>query len=91
MTTATQSKPVVIPASIREPATRLVADLAAVAGDKEAVLDALEPTFLSTSPDDRLAIAVAALVVVFSECITTPTDDNNNPVPVDWTTEGEQQ
>ena len=92
MITATEPKPVVIPASIRNRATRLIADLGAVAGDDQAVFDELEKHMLDTKEAARMAVMFAALGITFGECITDPTESPDNPVPVTWpdTNEGEQ-
>lgn len=92
--TTTEAERITIPARIKNPAVELVADLARVAGDVDAVFEKFNRTLFNTRPDDRMAVLAAALITTFSECISGPSNENRDPVPVDWaatTTEGESQ
>ena len=89
--TTTEAEPVIIPDRIRQPAINLIGVLASRAGDLDDGMDALNDALVTVKPEDRTAVIAAALLITFAECITDPTDNHNNPVPVTWpdTTEGE--
>ena len=92
--TVVEFEPITIPDRIRKPATTLIGALASRAGDLDSVFEEFDKAMTQTPPGDRTAVIAAALLITFSECITDPTDNQNNPVPVDWTattTEGETE
>lgn len=69
--------------AINAEAVDLVRSLAAVAGDVERVADVLEDHHDRVGYDLAVKHCIAALLVTFGECITSPVSlDPNNPVPV---------
>jgi hypothetical protein len=63
----------VMPDAVHDGAEELIRTLAAVAGDQPAVYDRMLTYVRASDRDSALGGLVAALVVMFSECITTPT------------------
>lgn len=59
---------------VREEAEDLIRDLAAVAGDPGQVYARLQDHCRGQSAVDAFATIAAAAVLIFSECITTPTE-----------------
>lgn len=74
MTTTADHATFEMPEVIREGAVRLIRDLAAIAGDDSAVYERIRQECRSHKPDDALGGLAAALIVTFTECITTPTE-----------------
>lgn len=83
MTTSTEEQPTTeAPAAdaplmhekVREEAEELIRSLAAVAGDESGVYRELALYARGKSVDTALGGSVAALVLIFAECITTPTE-----------------
>lgn len=63
-----------IPDSLHEEASDLVRNLAATAGDTDATYAHLGRYCQSQKREDAFAGLAAALLVIFTECITTPTE-----------------
>jgi hypothetical protein len=63
-----------IPDNLHETARDLIRDLAASAGDPAAVWDELQDYCEPLTKDDAFAGFAAALLVMFTECVTNPTD-----------------
>ncbi|WP_210441509.1 hypothetical protein [Nocardioides xinjiangensis] len=62
-----------MPDSVHEGAQDLIRSLAAVAGDETAIYALLTAKIRGTDHESALGGLAAALVVMFTECITTPT------------------
>lgn len=58
---------------VRAEAENFVSRLASVAGDEEAVYGALRDYCQNRALEDAFAVTAAAALLIFSECITTPT------------------
>lgn len=74
MTDTTIDPPASIPNVLHEEATDLVRELAGIAGSEASVTNKLRASLAKYDDKNALALVAAALIVVFSECITTPTE-----------------
>lgn len=94
MTVADEETGIVVPERIRQPAKRFVAEFARVAGDRDAVFGVIDKVLPDVSPEDRLAVSIAALCLVFTECVSEPSE-HPVQVPIDLmsavTDEGEPE
>lgn len=63
-----------IPDGLHDEALDLVRNLAATAGDTDATYARLQRYCQSQKRDDAFAGLAASLLVIFTECITTPTE-----------------
>lgn len=63
-----------IPDDLHEEARDLIRDLAATAGDADAIYEHLQHYCKPKSSEAAFAGFAAALLVMFTECITNPTD-----------------
>lgn len=66
-----------VPEQLHDDASNLIRDLSAIAGNEVAVTEALRLTLARDKTKDKeasLGLLAAALIVIFSECITTPTE-----------------